>query len=947
MSLLLAARSIFFCFLLKGKQTQKNFRSEMKRHSAACKSPAKKRQRSRGEARVSVVSLQLDDKFIPNWPFRVLEEKGAPFLVKRPNQIEFNPVAHLADFPLDAPGWLVPWFSLRCEAVAGFKLAAKAKCALASASDWRPEVALRPSFEAQGPFSACDDDFRLHLSRSFSGLSQHGKQFLLNIEQAWIQNELGAALSRHLDSYLNISVTKALCQVKPNIIPSAEATVGPFVGELPLDNDPAARFTSPELDSFLGPSLGLSLNVVTGQLNADTPISLDIRGCLLTDTLNHIPMIANFLRTSAATCYKPTLIVVSKKTVAWWIEVFPEARIVHDEASWIRSRAAAPVTIATFEFLSCEKFHAFHSLVADRHACNVLATLFSLFVAKDSRLLESLTPEQRDEFATNLFRVELSSFFRLVGLGHALGSLRDAATRLLRLATKEDKESDSDCEHDRAGDSPSENHNEFYALLGSRLSLHKDWSRVILDNPKCYLYNEFKRENRARFSAEHCGLHCKRLAFGDTTQKSRVFLNFALVLAKGFKIVIEAKPFCTFQEMLWCMELLDLRLRGRPWTQVASEFALNGGEGLLSPVTKVFRQRLFSWASLMTVAEICALKRLVLEPRPVSILYKLVQPSPGELAVIANANVNHRTPDSDQQQQRGERGERERDRDRDRERERDRDRALTCLPYITRELAHPQKTALWTQTCSSCDKPTSWATSCLLMHSLCLSCLDSWQADRLTKRLPEGVTCPICRHPVQKICQRVLVQAEESSESTAASMDNENDLLEASPGPVPTSVVVARVRSESGSKVAQLIEHVFTLDLEATHQVLVVLSASELLLREAILQSRRLFSGLRMSRYEGGAFVLPCDRILFSSYGELRQNGSDFARCGCREVSAIFMEPAEMVPELLRILSPWASDVAFLDQVEIFHVEGEDTQAVRQLQLQSQLIETLDPTTAA
>jgi hypothetical protein len=193
----------------------------------------------------------------------------------------------------------------------------------------------------------------------------------------------------------------------------------------------------------------------------------------------------------------------------------------------------------------------------------------------------------------------------------------------------------------------------------------------------------------------------------------------------------------------------------------------------------------------------------------------------------------------------------------------------------------------------------------------------------------------------------VLVQPEESSESTAASMDIENDLLEATTGPVPTSVVVARVRAESGSKVAQLIEHVFTLDLEATHQVLVVLSASELLLREAILQSRRLFSGLRMSRYEGGAFVLPCDRILFSSYGELRQNGSDFARCGCREVSAIFMEPAEMVPELLRILSPWASDVAFLDQVEIFHVEGEDTQAVRQLQLQSQLIETLDPTTAA
>jgi hypothetical protein len=832
-----------------------------------------------------------------HWPFRLLHESGALYTCQEPNTIKIDPVLHLRTHRENALNWLVPWFSSRVEAVCAYRLAARAQYTL-DKNDWLPNYVLRSSFLSPGPFGQKNLPFPALPVRNFRQLTDQAVSFISNIEAAWREGQLGAVLSKHLNTFLCVELSQGLCAVRPltksdHKTPEGSLDSYIFRGHLPLEHNPSAIFkTVDDLDHFLQPGIGLFVNAITGDLSPEPNlINVSARGCVLADSLNfdYIPTVVAHLRATMHTS-APSLVVVGKLSLPSWIEALPDAKVVHDEASWhatrIHKKSDSPsLVLATFEFLQSEAFRVFHALSHNRASIDTLRTVFRALTLKNQALLDVLTHEQSLEVSSNLFRVDLQSFMRVLQLGSGVrgNDVVELATRLL---------SSAEIEPNSLPELPDIDDN-FDSLFYSRLNLQEKWERVVLDNPRRFVFHEFKRDTKARFSPETCGLHCQNLAFG-TSHRSKAFLHFALVCASGFKIILESKPFTTMLEVRWCIDLLDFRLNNAQWTQIAEDFVQGSGHGLLNANTRSFRVRLFTWATLMAMATVCGLKR-VLPPAQVARFTKQeIAITEGERAFLMATELHSQDPSS----------------------------PYTCLPFISRSVGVGRKRATLQRDhvhslttpamCSSpdCDRSTCQVCSLVLCHvcsvvtgwkakcghSLCLPCLDEWQAKCLQKK--RAVSCPTCRAEILEM--NMVCESDVSRQ-----MNFKN-----------------RVRDESGSKVAQLLLFFNQLELQDDRRAsILVLSSSQMLLEECCRQGKNYFPSLSMSRFEGGSFVWPRARVLYTSFADLLLNGADFAACD-GDLTAIFLEPCESMSifkEVLNLVSG-CKRTHPIEEVKVFFV---------------------------
>jgi hypothetical protein len=321
------------------------------------------------------------------------------------------------------------------------------------------------------------------------------------------------------------------------------------------------------------------------------------------------------------------------------------------------------VVLVSYELLMSESFRAFHALASNREQLAQLRSVFSALVQGEPKLRALLSPSQERRVDTQVFRLSLGSFFRLLGRGDPA----ESAARLLLAAGLPV----TDCCSTDA---------EFEALLRTRLALVSEpWARVIVDSPRTHLFHDYRRDSRAKFSQNSFGLYRRALASGQGSARSRPSTHFMLAGCSGFRWIVGSQPFDTLSELRPCMDLLDFKVGRLPWTCVleAGSGALSkgGAEYALMPeATRDLRTKLFMWASLMSLCRVCALKDRLRGPRVESVaLQPVTQPASERLGIRVHVKPGEARP---------------------------------------------------VRFCCCCFEPTGQSTGC--GHSMCAACLDAW-----------------------------------------------------------------------------------------------------------------------------------------------------------------------------------------------------------------------------
>ena len=632
----------------------------------------RKRSEERESARL-VLSLNANAL----WTLRLMDVANAHYCVTDENTVELDAKEHLTRFAQAAEKWLVPLLAGQALAAVAYRLTfitGRSIC-----DEWKPLVTLRQSFMRNAP--------PLDVSDTLKDVIEQNVLFMEETEEYQRSGRLSRQLSARFQELLTVPVSEGLGDL-PSLL--AEEEFQPV-----LTLRPGARVTTwPALGKTLkrGPA-GWHLNALAGELREDEDESftfkLDVGGGVLSpsEDVDRMAIVAAFLPQGSR-----NLIVVSARTLSGWIAALASGDSLHvitDERSWLKTDArVAPMTLlTTYEFLSSPVFYSFYCLAQDTRRLAQLETVYAHFTAPEPEILEALTEKQRRQIATQLFRTDLDQFLRLLQRNAKIEEVFKVAEQLCH--GKQNKQSA-----------------EFRQLFASRFVLWGEhWDRLLLDNPRSYVWWNEARANVSKLSLNKYGEVKLATSLGHGLKRANLHMMF--LSCAGFHWLIASQPFETPEEGRPCMDLLNVKVNGVPW----SVYGEHPPESCLLPTTsRELRRRVFSLASIMTVMELCGFRQDTPVAKPLIERIE-VKMSEGERALLALAGPG-----------------------------------AASLPLVPREpLAHEQKCA----TCCVCQLPTDSRTNC--DHEICEPCLDSWQATTLTQPGEPQVTCPVCRQKIQSL----------------------------------------------------------------------------------------------------------------------------------------------------------------------------------------------------
>ena len=824
--------------------------------------------------------------------FRLMQELDTPderlYSIKNRSSLLFDPLMHYEKFPGQSKNWLVPWFSPRAEAIVAHRLQSKSGTSIAS-QDWQPDRALRQSFHLESPFAKTEVRQDSTVERSVPDLVQDGVAFMVRTEHAYETGSLSQTISKHLNDLVTVRVSKNLSKVRPlldSLNHAGRVTEDLFDSSLDLissDNDiKHVKFTPEELDEFLNPDSGgensLYLNPISGELlprrseTSEIDCLLSIRGALLADSygFDSTDIVPHFLAQRPGR----SLIVISQRSSARWIrllEATPDVVFILDEKTWTKTdiTKASSVVVTTYDLLMTDAFRGFYAIASDRSSIRRLGVVFQLLVARDASLVSVLTTEQKRLLAQETFQVDLEQFFRLLyPAGGSRVDVVEPCHRLLNAAHAAVAGNQQQDHKDFDEQDTITQASKFLNLFNTRLSLMEAWDRIIIENPREQLFHDFKRDTLGKFSAESFGLFRKRVVFEHSVPKSRTSVHFMLTSAKGFKWLLGSSYFETIAEARPCMDLLDFRLKGVPWTQAAEQYYYYTSTGGSNHQNRRLRRRLFTWACLMVVSHVCGLRR----PRHLIEQPKILQLETVGVEMTNGEQAYYRTMKDDK----------------------DKQTAASCLPFIKRIFTGTQteKDPDASRACVVCRESTIYESKC--GHRLCLRpCLDEWQAARLDQLLE--VTCPFCRG-----------RLEMGIDNSALCFADSQSFLD-------------YVRDDTGSKVTQAVKLVLSSLSRSTDEqptVVCVVSSNTSLILEVfchlkfLARSDELLSSLGLAaslkrdfvwRWDGGSIVGPLPRVLLSKTEEILMDPTDL---GLARIELIMMEPTPCLEKILWRLSP-------------------------------------------